>query len=407
MPIVSDFRRGGAAFALACLTACRTEAPPVAALREVPVPAAPGAGEPFLAITPGGLVLVSWLEPAPDGAHALRIAALADTAWSAPLGAAVGRGWFVNWADFPSITALDDTTWVVHRLVRRGAGYAYDVHVARTSDAGVTWSAPVVPHTDGSASEHGFVTLWPAGGHRVAAVWLDGRKYATAPEGTGEMTLRYATLGPGGDLADEVELDPRTCDCCQTDVARTAAGPVVVYRDRSADEIRDIQVVRFVNGAWTEPSAVAADGWRLSGCPVNGPTVAAEGQRVVVAWYTAAGGQQRVHAAFSDDAGATFGSRIIVDGGRPIGRTDVVLDGRGAALVSWMEEAGDAVEIRVRRVTADGRVGSAMTIARVAAGRASGFPRMVRSGDRLVFAWTEPGAEGPSRVRAAVGRLPR
>ena len=37
-----------------------------------------------------------------------------------------------------------------------------------------------------------------------------------------------------------LEIDARVCDCCQTDAAMTSEGAVLIYRDRSDDEIRDL-----------------------------------------------------------------------------------------------------------------------------------------------------------------------
>ena len=50
----------------------------------------------------------------------------------------------------------------------------------------------------------------------------------------------------------------------------TADGPVVVYRDRSEQEIRDISIVRLHDGKWSQPSSVFEDNWKINGCPVNG-----------------------------------------------------------------------------------------------------------------------------------------
>src|SRR5687768_4809384 len=107
------------------------------------------------------------------------------------------------------------------------------------------------------------------------------RRTRAAPE---SMTLRYATIDANGNLADETQLDERVCECCQTSAAVTSAGPIAVYRDRSATEVRDIYIVRQVNGSWTSPQPVYADNWQINGCPVNGPSVAADGSRVAVAW---------------------------------------------------------------------------------------------------------------------------
>jgi hypothetical protein len=266
----------------------------------------------------------------------------------------------------------------------------------------------VSPHRDSTETEHGFVSLFPAGNSALGAVWLDGRNAAHAAPGPGghgaeaDMTLRYTTISPDGTLGEEIVIDGRTCECCQTDAAIASAGPVVVYRDRSPDEVRDIYISRRVGGQWSPPAAVHADGWTIPGCPVNGPAVAAAGDRVAVAWFTEAGDTARVRLAFSPDGGASFDAPIRVDDGDPAGRVDLLLLDDGAALVSWLERS-DTASIRVRHVTAGGALGPATTIAMTSAARSSGFPRMVRAGDRVIFAWTEPGE--PSRIHVASSAL--
>jgi hypothetical protein len=260
----------------------------------------------------------------------------------------------------------------------------------------------VRPHRDGTASEHGFVSFLPVGAS-AGLVWLDGRRFV-GPDSTKEMTVRYTTLDADGSLGDEVLLDDRACDCCQTAAAMTADGPLVAYRDRSADEIRDIAVTRLVDGRWTPPRPLHQDGWRINACPVNGPQADAAGRDVVIAWYTAANDSPRVQVAFSADAGATFGPPIRVDDGNALGRVDVLLTDRGHALVAWLERVGEAAEVRARLVDPRGR-GAARVLATTGAQRASGFPRMARLGDRVLLVWTDPA--GGSAVRAATLELPR
>jgi hypothetical protein len=376
-------------------------------LRMLPVPADSGSGEPNLTAGPDGRVYLSWIEPAPDSAHALRFAVLEGDAWSAPRTIASGRGWFVNWADFPALAVLPGNRMAASWLQKSGGGaYAYDVRVAVSADGGATWTPGVVPHTDGTAAEHGFVSLWSAGGDSVGLVWLDGRKYgasANEHDPGNEMTLRWTTVGPDGRAAPDREIDGRVCDCCQTGMAMTSRGPLVVYRDRSPEEIRDIYVTRWIDGAWTEGRPVHADRWHIPACPVNGPQADADGERVAVAWYTAADSSRQVKVAFSGDAGASFGAPARVDGGDPEGRADVLLLDDGSALVSWMERTGErTAQVRIRRVQANGRMGEPRTVASSQSARSTGFPRMVRAGDHVVFAWT--GAGKPSVVHAA--RMP-
>jgi hypothetical protein len=368
-------------------------------------PAGPEAAQPFVAAAAAGITL-SWTEPTAVG-HALRFATWDGTDWSVVRTAAEGTEWFVNWADFPSVVPLSDRDLVAHWLQRSGPGrYAYDVMLTRSVDGGDSWSPPVRPHRDGTETEHGFASLFPHDGG-VGVVWLDGRRYEDGPAGpaSNEMQVRFTSLGAGGMLTGELVIDERVCDCCQTAVAHTTRGPLVFYRDRSADEIRDIAVSRLENGRWTQPQLVHADNWSINACPVNGPAADAADGDVAVAWYTGAADTPRVRIAFSSDAGDSFGPPITVDDGYPIGRVDVLLLEKGRALVVWLERVGEDAEVRARLIDSRGERGPARTIAATTAGRSGGFPRMARRDADVVLAWTEPGES--STVRAAVLQLPR
>jgi hypothetical protein len=378
-------------------------------------PAGAGSAEPNLASDPAGRVYLSWIEPLGGRTHGVRFASAgADGRWTEPRTIAADTNLFVNWADFPSLLPLGGGRLAAHWLQRNGGGRgAYDVRVARSSDDGATWSVPATPHRDGTAAEHGFVSMWPtAEGDSLAMVWLDGRAYAAHggghddPGAGGATQLMHTTVAAGGALADERALDARICDCCQTDVAQTARGPLVVYRDRSDAEVRDIGAMRLQDGAWTQPALVHADGWTIGGCPVNGPAVAARGERAVTAWFTGAGDTARVRVAFSDDAGTTWTAPVRADEGDPVGRVDVALLEDGSAAVLWIERTGGSgAAVRLRRVAPDGALGDPVTVAESAAARASGFPRMASGGEWLWLAWTAPGT--PSRVRVARVALER
>ena len=363
--------------------------------------------EPDLTTTPDGRVILSWVEKLNDKRYALRVAMLDQKGWSDAQTVAEGNNWFINWADSPSVIALKNGTLAAHWLVKSGsATYAYDVNISQSNDGGKRWTKSIVPHRDNTQTEHGFVSLLALPDGRLGAVWLDGRNMRDMKEGDDHgpspesMTLRYAAVDAGGNLSDEAELDERVCECCQTSAAVTSDGPIAVYRDRSPSEVRDVYIVRHVNGGWTRPQAVFADDWRINGCPVNGPVVAAEGATVAVAWFTSISETPRVKIAFSQDAGATFSQPIAVDDGETVGRVDALLLPDGSALVCWLSGNVDGGAIKVRRVRADGAVGPPAEIAKTDISRSSGFPRMARLGNDIHFAWTEFGK--PSRVRTAV-----
>jgi hypothetical protein len=372
----------------------------VARIDSIASPAGVGSGEPNLTVAPNGRIYMSWLQRA-DSAHALRFASLNGTTWSAPRTIHTSRDFVVNWADFPSLSVADDQRLAVHWLQKsEGGAYAYGIRIAQSRDGGKSWSAPAIPHRDTSATEHGFVAMWHEPG-TLNAVWLDGRNHAKeSSTPTNETMLMTTSIGANGAVRAEVALDPRICDCCQTSAAMTSQGPIVVYRDRSANEIRDIYFTRRVNGRWTRGFPVSNDNWRIDGCPVNGPAIAASGNRVVVAWFTAPADKPRVNVAFSRDAGATFGKPVRVDSGNPAGRVDVALMRDGRALVSWVErEGGESATVFARSVDARGHKSSPRAIAASTAARASGFPRMAVSGDHVVFAWTTSAT--PSSIRVA------
>lgn len=400
--------------AAAVLSCSQADTPqqPLGSIAAIDAPAGPMSGEPNLAVDAAGRVHLSWLERNADSTVALKLAVRTDGQWSAPVTVMSRSDLFVNWADFPSVFVAPSGRVVLHWLQKRPGGkYSYDAMTRQSADGGVTWSDPRVLHDDNVAAEHGFVSFFAADGDSVEAVWLDGRATAGGGSGgheghRGSMQLGNSRIGPDGGVAPSVMLDDRICDCCQTSAAMTSRGPAVVYRDRSPDEIRDIAILRRVDGKWTEPARVHADEWHIEGCPVNGPSIVADGENVAVAWFTGARDTARVNVAFSTDAGATFGAPVRVDDGNPAGRVDVEFDGAGRALVTWLERVGEeGAEVRLKAVTQDGASSPAMVVANSAAARASGFPRLVRAGDEVLFAWTQPG--DTARVRLATARLSR
>jgi hypothetical protein len=378
-------------------------------IREGDSPAGSDSREPELSATRDGQrVLLSWVEKVGEKRYALRFATRDEGGWSEIRTVAEGENWFINWADFPSVIELADGSLAAHWLVKSGPGaYAYDVNISRSADGGKTWGKPVVPHTDGTQTEHGFVSLIPLPDGRLGASWVDGRALKGMKEDAEEhegplpvsMALRYAAIDASGKVSDEAVLDERICECCQTSAALTAEGPIIVYRDRSESEVRDNYFIRREGEKWSSPRPVGVDNWEISACPVNGPSVAADGRRVAVAWFTEEGNDPRVNVAFSNDAGATFGAPVRVDDGDVMGRVDVVMLLDGSVLVCWMSGTKERGANKVRRLRSDGALGPISIISESDIARASGFPRMARLGDTVHFAWTQFGK--PSRVRTA------
>jgi hypothetical protein len=375
---------------------------PALVVGDVEFAAGAGSGEPNLYSTTDGGAILTWLEPTGDEEHALRFAVRDAGGWSEPRTVAEGRDFFVNWADFPSLVELSDGTWVVHWLEKVAANpYAYHVTLSLSHDRGASWSETIVPHEDRSPTEHGFVSMVPVG-DGAARIWRDGRAMKSGHDelDRGDMSLRATTVDQSGGVGSDVLLDSRTCECCQTALVRAGDYLVAAYRDRSAEEIRDIAVVRYADDAWSEPVHVSADNWYYPGCPVNGPQLSALSDTVAVAWFTAPEHSAAVYVAFSYDAGASFGPPIRIDDGDPLGRVDVELLPDGRAIVVWLERTETAAAIRARLVDAEEGAGQVLTVSQTRETRASGFPRLARVGDELLVAWRLVGEEGGVRVAA-------
>lgn len=392
-----------------------TTLPPVVGFRSADPPAGNGSAQPQLSTAPDGSVLLSWLEPAGEGRTRLRFAELARGGWSAATTVVEGPGFFVNWADVPSVVRLSGGRLAAHWLQTSGSDtYAYDVQLRVSDDGGATWSDTLTPHRDGTRSEHGFASLFEAPGGELGLVWLDGREMAAdghdahgGGEAAGAMTLRSTTLARDRTFGPEQLVDDRVCECCPTTAVRAGDAVVVAYRNRGdAEEVRDINVSRQAGGAWTRGAPVHRDNWLMPACPVNGPSLSADDRQVALAWFTAEDNEPRVMVAFSSDEGATFSPPIRVDEGVALGRVDAELLPDGAALVSWIEFKEAGSEFRVRRIWPDGTRGPSLPVSRVSSDRASGYPRMARAGNTVVFAWTEVGsAPDRARLRAAVAQV--
>jgi len=387
-------------------------------------PAAADSLAPRFARSADGTVYLSWLQrhPAttPDGStsHALnhaRLLTAADKLSFAPARRiAIGSDWFANWADTPGLTIHSDTLWLAHWLQKSAAStYAYDIMLSISQDQGASWSAA----HDNTPTEHGFISQSARADGSVALFWLDGRAtMATTGAATlasaanpghdgthgdthgdthggahaGAMTLRTATLDATGNISQDELLDERVCDCCQTAAVSTPAADVVAYRNRSAGEIRDIAELRRSAQGWSTPQIVHADGWRTAACPVNGPALAASGERVALAWFTMADDMPRVQLALSDDAAASFAAPQTFSAATALGRVQLLAYADGW-LLSWLDQPPDsgAAVIRLASMSAAGDLRWQQQLSGVSARRVSGIPRIAALADgRIIVAWT-------------------
>jgi hypothetical protein len=360
-------------------------------------PAGANSSAPQLTVE-GDRAILSWIERSGKQAS-LKFAERTAGGWSDSRVVVSSEHLMVNSADVPSVRPLPDGTLAAHWMEENGPDpEAYDLRIAWSTD-GRSWSAPVAPNRDKTISQHGFGSIFPMPDGGTGLVWLDGR--ATHGD-EGDMQLRAAIFDKSHKPLSDTVIDSRVCECCPTSVALTADGPIAAFRNRSPGEIRDIYVTRLSAGRWTMPIPVHRDNFKIDGCPVNGPSVAARGRDVVVAWFTAPKDVNRSYLAFSHDGGKTFGAPVRADDVESLGRVVVALKKDGSAIVGWVESAGQTPQFSIRHVEANGTRSPAVVVANQSGTR---YPRMALARDEVVLAWTESEQES-SRVKTARAAVP-
>lgn len=393
--------QAGLIFCLAALSVCYASADEEnsrsLSVEQLPSPAPPNSSLSRVSRDELGGLYLSWV--AQDDSRArLAYSKWVNDTWSEPQTISEGADWFVNWADFP-VLSMNGGEGVAHWLQSSGEGsYDYDVVASFYDQSQAQWGEGILVNRSGVAAEHGFVSMLPMGKQQTLIAWLDGRNTKNEPE-AGPMTLRGAVFDATGNNLREWELDQASCDCCQTSAAMTEAGPVVVYRDRSAEEVRDIAIVRLIDENWTAPAIVHKDNWQVMGCPVNGPAVAAKDNIVAVAWFTAANDSPKVNLALSTDNGVSFSPVSRVAGPNTNGRVDVEILANGQVVVSWMDTQATEAKIMLSRFSATGQFIDSINVAVSSASRRSGFPVIESLKNTVYVSWTD--VSDTPRVRVA------
>ena len=355
----------------------------------LPIPHFPiGSAYPNICETDRGFMMI-WYE----GDKHIVMSEFTGEKWTPKDTVVSSERFFKNWADLPQIFHIGSDTFALSWLEMSGERtYDYDVKVAMSVDRGKTWSDPVIPHRDGVKGEHGFVSFFKYLGE-TGLIWLDSRAMVPSDVSlsSGGMRLYASTINPNGNLGPEIMLDDMVCECCPTSAVNTIEGPLIAYRDRSMDEVRNIQLA-FVNGTRLQ-YPINEDGWVIPGCPVNGPKMAVNGDKVAIAWFTAPNNEPKVNMAFSKDGGISFGNPIQIDNGYAIGRVDVLWLDKESVIVSWLEEKSDNGELILKSLNAENGSISFQTSFPINSGRGSGYPKLAKTDDRVFITWTKTGKE--------------
>ncbi len=347
----------------------------------VPNPAVAGSIQPNWAVAADGSALLSWVEPAKGGGYTLRYAVRRGSAWSEARTIVTGRPFWRHPAEVPGLVSLSDGTLLAHWVEKgKDSSDAEYVFVSSSRD-GLHWTAPLMAHHDHSPVQHGLVSIVASGPREASLFWLQALKGEDGP-----VSLMRTVVGADGKEIKEEELDNDTCSCCPTSTVKTAKGLLVAYRDHTPKDIRDIAVLRFENGRWSDSKIINPDKWEINACPVNAASAAAKDNRVAISWYTEADDSPRVQLVFSSDAGTTFTKPTKVSTGDALGYASTALNNDGGALVSWIEEGDSSSSALVRSISPAGVAGPVVKIAE--GSRTSlGYPKLLHAGSDTWIAW--------------------
>lgn len=347
----------------------------------VPNPSNVGSIQSNWSVTQDGKPLLSWVETEKDGSYTLKYAIRNGAQWTAPRTIASHREFFRQPAELPGMIALSDGTLMAHWVeMPEGADDAEFVYVTASKD-GVTWSKPVMASKDKSMVQHGLASMTPSGPKEASVMWLEALHGEDAP-----VSLKRTIVNSQGAPIKEETLDTDVCGCCPTAIVNTAKGLLVAYRDHTKEDIRDISVIRFEGGKWSDSKNINPDKWKLNACPTNAAAAGANGNQVAISWFTAAQSNPRVQAAFSSDGGVTFSKPVVVSTGRAFGYTSLAMDEKGGAVVSWIEQSTGGDKILVRPVAANGTLGTVTQVTQ-APRNALGYPKILRAGGETWVAW--------------------
>ena len=341
-------------------------------------------------VSSNGSLSLSWISSKEENKASLNYSQYVEGRWIKPQVIASGSDWFINWADFPAHAINQDLIITSHLKKSASGTYTYDVVLNLQKLSGEKIKEDFLLNTDGVEAEHGFVSIIANNKKGFFITWLDGRNTIEKKlDGDHKpMTIRFAEITDKGDVIKESELDSSTCDCCQTSIAITNDGPIVVYRDRGEKEVRDIYSVKNINGTWEEPNAVRDDGWIINGCPVNGPKVAVNSKDLAVAWFTVSNENPLVNVSFSKNNGNSFGAPLKVNDHDAIGRVDVSFLNDEEVIVSYMEVDDIGTYLRIKKVSFDGKISEPITISKIDGGRNTGVPQLEIIDSEIFIVWT-------------------
>lgn len=296
----------------------------------------------------------------------------------------------------PQIAVLPDG-----RLVVAYALFVDDEWNARvrlsTSDDGRSFSAP--RPIEASESSQRFPSMSTTADGALFVAWVDKRQvHEAARRGhrRAGASIACAWSRDGGRSFSPSRLAAEhSCECCRIALALDAGQrPLLLYRGLFDERVRDHALVAFDDADRPgTPKRVSDDDWAIDACPHHGPALAIAGDGSVhAAWFTQGRRRSGAFHAFSTDGGRTFSPPMpVATDGHRAARPSLLAEGEKVFL-AWKSFDGEHTRVQLRRSEDHGRSWSPpRQVARTDAG--SDHPLLVSGPGGACLSW-QTQAEG-------------
>ncbi len=309
------------------------------------------------------------------------------------------------------------------------------LRLVKSSDGGVSWSAPVTVTGADVFGSHSFDALHVAPDNTVYVAWLGApdsdstsrgaAASASAMDGMdmsagGAMNMQGHSKSAswitrssdgGATWTPGLRVDQgEACPCCRTALATAKDGTLyMAWRHVYSGNERDIVVSRSTDhgATWSNPVRVHDDGWRVDACPHAGPSIAVDSRGTLhVAWWTGKEGSAGVFYSRSTDGGKTFATPT------PLGvaqfsraaHVQMAIASPDRVIVAW-DDGTRAIPQVVVRVSDDGGKSFGVRLPLSGAAVAASFPVIGVSGDSVAVAWSQQSAQAARAAAASAAAM--
>lgn len=278
------------------------------------------------------------------------------------------------------------------------------LRLAKSSDDGATWTAPVTIASDSAFGTRNFHALHVGGDGSLYVAWLESN------QGKSKTFLTRSTDGGTSWTTPVMADSAQSCPCCRTAIATAADGTLyLAWRTVMPGNVRDIVVARSKDHGvtWSAPVRAHADNWVFDGCPHAGPSMQVDSAGAVhIAWWTGKQGAAGTYYARSTDGGATFHAAVPLGVGEfsAPAHVQLALGPKGTVVAVWDDGTVKTPKV-VMRVSHNGGTSFGEPTLVSTEGKAATFPVLALRDQDLTIAWSEQSQTAHDHAKATAPNM--